>query len=452
MKVTVKKGEVKGKVRVPSSKSQTIRGLMCAALTRGESEIIDPLICDDTDAAIDVLSKVGIRIQRGKDSWRVTGGTFQAPDTDLFCGESATTLRFMTAICSLIPGKCRLVGGPSLSRRPVKSLVEALKRLGVRCSIEGKTTPPVTVEGGTLRGGMTELPGNISSQFISALLLVAPFAERGVNIKLTTPLTSRPYVLMTLRCLKKFGINLSTKFDKFVVVRQAYKPTRFEVEGDWSSASYFLALGTVSKGIEVENISMASVQGDRVILDFLRSMGAQVRIAGNSITVSESKLKAIRADLSDCIDLLPTMAVLAALADGTSEFTGIERARIKESNRVAAIKEGLERMGVTVTEGKNRLAIIGLATQKPVAEDEDEEVTEEGEAGEEGQAPDTAVPEPEVTVIDSKNDHRIAMAFGVLGAAVGGITINQAECVAKTFPQFWDTLKGIGGKLKTNGE
>lgn len=452
MRVTVNKSELKGKVRIPPSKSQTIRGLMCAALTQGESEILDPLICDDTDAAIDVLSKVGIHIQRGKDSWRVTGGTFQAPDTDLYCGESATTLRFMTAICSLIPGKCRLVGGPSLSRRPVKSLVEALKRLGVRCSIEGKTTPPVTVEGGTLRGGMTELPGNISSQFISALLLVAPFAERGVNIKLTTPLTSRPYILMTLRCLKKFGINLSTKFDKFVVVRQRYHPTRFEVEGDWSSASYFLALGTVSEGIEVENISMASVQGDRVILDFLRSMGARVRIARNSITVDESKLRAIPADLSDCIDLLPTMAVLAALADGTSEFTGIERARIKESNRVAAVKEGMERMGVTVTEDRDRLTITGLATQKPATEDKDEEETEEGEAGQEGQAPDTAVSEPVVTIIDSKNDHRIAMAFGVLGAAIGGITIDGAECVAKTFPQFWDILKNIGGKLETNAE
>jgi 3-phosphoshikimate 1-carboxyvinyltransferase len=450
MRVTVSKSEVKGKVRVPSSKSQTIRGLMCAALTRGESEIINPLVCDDTSAAIDVLSKVGVHSQQGKDSWRVTGGTFQAPDTDLLCGESATTLRFMTAVCSLIPGKCRLVGGPSLSRRPVKSLVEALKRLGVRCSIEGKTTPPVNVEGGTLRGGLTELPGNISSQFISALLLVAPFAERGVSIKLTTPLTSRSYVLMTLHCLRKFGINFSTKFDKFVVARQKYQPTRFKVEGDWSSASYLLALGAVSGGIEVENLSTASVQGDRVILDFLRSMGAQVKTAGNSITVSKAKLRAIQADLSDCIDLLPTMAVLAALADGTSEFTGIERARIKESNRVAAIREGLEKVGVTVTEDKNRLNIAGLVTQKPVVEDEEE--AEEGEAGEESQAAETAVAKPEVTFIDSKDDHRIAMAFGVLGTAVGGIAIGGAECVAKTFPNFWDVIKNVGGKLETNGE
>ena len=269
-----------------------------------------------------------------------------------------------------------------------------------------------------------------------------------MSIRLTTELTSKPYLLMTLQCLRKFGINVRTEFDRFVVRRQRYKPTRFEVEGDWSSASYFLALGAVSEGIEVENLSTSSLQGDRVILDFLRNMGAQVRIAGNCVTVSQAKLKAIRADLSDCIDLLPTMAVLAALADGVSEFTGIKRARIKESNRVAAVKEGLERMGITVTEDINRLTIAGLTTKKPTTDSDDEE-TEEGK---ESQAPDTAVTEPEATVIDSQNDHRIAMAFGVLGTAVGGIAINEAECVSKTFPNFWDTLKSIGGELEIDGE
>jgi len=453
MKVTVDKSELKGKVRVPSSKSLTIRGLMCAALTIGESEVVNPLVCDDTNAAVDVLSKVGIRIQQDKDSWRVTGGTLRAPDTDLFCGESATTLRFMTAICSLIPGTCQLVGGPSLSKRPVRSLVEALQKLGIKCSLEGKTTPPVTVQGGTLRGGKTELPGNISSQFVSALLLIAPYAQKKVSIKLTTELTSRPYLLMTLRCLKQFGINVSREFDGFMVARQRYTPTRFQVEGDWSSASYFLAMGAVSEGVEVENLSTSSIQGDRVMLDFLRSMGAQVRTAGNSITVSKPKsnLKAIRADLSDCIDLFPTMAVLAALAEGTSELTGIEKARIKESNRVAAVRAGLEGMGVTVTEGEKRLTIAGLAAKKPAEGEDEEEETEEGEAGEES-APGTAAPEPEATVIDSRGDHRIAMAFGVLGTAIGGITISEAECVSKSFPDYWDTLKNIGGKLKTDAE
>ncbi len=441
MKVIVKKSEVKGKVGVPSSKSMTIRALMCAALSRGNSEIVNPLVSEDTAAAADVLGKIGVSIDKDKDVWRVTGGTIRVPTKELYCGESATTLRFMTAICSLIPGEHTLLGGPSLSKRPVKSLIEALKKLGVKGSMEGKTTPPVTIKGGNMNGGLTELPGNISSQFVSALLLIAPFAKKETKIGLTTPLTSKPYVLMTLWCLKKFGINVRTEFDKFTVRRQAYKPTRLEIEGDWSSASYLLALGAVSGGITVDNVSTSSLQGDRMILDYLRSMGAKVSVSGKSVTVTGGDLKAINADLSDCIDLLPTMAVLVALAEGTSVFIGIERARIKESNRVAAVKEGLEKMGVTVTEGQDSLTIVGLKTKQPKEDDE-----EEDEAG------DKAEEEKEPAIIDSRGDHRIAMAFSIAGAAVGGIIIKGAECVAKTFPDFWDVLKSVGVEVETDAK
>jgi len=445
MQVTIKKSEVKGNVSIPSSKSQTIRGLMCAALADGESVLENPLICEDTDVAADVLTKVGIQIQRNDGVWRVQGDTFKAPSEDLYCGESATTLRFMTAICSLIPGKARLVGGPTLSRRPVRSLVEALNKLGVTCSLEGKNTPPVNVTGGNLIGGQTELPGHISSQFVSALLLIAPFAQNEVNIRLTSKLTSRPYLLMTTRTLKRFGINVNTSLDKYVVPRQKYQPQTFALEGDWSSASYFLALGALSEGLEVENISTASVQGDRVMLDFLRSMGASVKVDGNCVSVSkkDSNLKAIQADLSDCIDLLPTMAALAALAEGTSKFMGIERARIKESNRVAAMKEGLKKLaglGVEVQEDGNSLIITGMNTPKPVDESKDED--------EEEKAEETAENKHEPVTIDRHDDHRIAMAFGVLGSAIGDITIDGAECVAKTYPGFWEALKSIGGEVE----
>lgn len=449
MKATVHKSEAKGKVNVPSSKSLTIRALMCAALSKGGSEIIHPLESEDTSAAIRVLGQIGVSVKKEGDVWKVTGGTLRVPREDLFCGESATTLRFMMAICALLPGKHRLTGGPSLSKRPVKSLVEALKKLGVKGSMEAKTTPPVTIEGGTLNGETTELPGHISSQFISALLLIAPFAPKGMNIRLTTPMTSRPYVLMTLWCLKQFGINAHTSFDKFVVRRQRYQPTRLEVEGDWSSASYLLALGAVSGDIEVTNLNTASLQGDRVILDFLRNMGAAVRINGDSVTVSGGELKGISADLSDCIDLFPTMAVLAAVANGKSEFTGIERARIKESNRVAAVKENLQKAGIEISESRDRLIITGLKTPAPVEEGKMEEEEEEKE-GEDSKVEEE--PEREPVTVDSYGDHRIAMAFGVLGAAIGGIIIDGAECVAKTFPTFWDTLKQVGVRMETNGE
>ena len=452
MKLKIKKSDLKGKVVVPTSKSQTIRGLMCAALAKGTSEIINPLISEDTEAAAEVLGKIGISIQRESDRWRVIGGNLRAPQGDLFCGESATTLRFMTAIGALLPGPCRLTGGPSLSKRPVKSLVEALQKLGVKCSMEGKTTPPVTVEGGTLKGGATELPGNISSQFISALLLVAPFAEKEVSIRLTTALTSRPYLLMTLRCMKQFGVDVHNEFDKFVVPKQTYTPAKFEVEGDWSSASYFLALGAASEAeIEVANISTASLQGDRMILDFLRTMGAQVKVAGNSVTVKKGKLKPLHADFSNCIDLLPTMAVLAALTDGVSEFIGIERARIKESNRVEAVREGLAKLKIIVKEEQNRLFITGKDAPVPAAEAKAEVANAEAKAKAAKAAEKTDNPlleTVEVATIDSRHDHRIAMAFGIMGTVLGNVVIDGAECVAKTFPDFWKALIGLGGKLQ----
>ncbi len=416
MKILFGKSEVKGKVKAPSSKSYTLRGLVCAALAKGESEILYPLGSDDTDALLNVLRQVGIRVRQEGDLWQVTGGNFHQPDADLFCGESAATLRFMTTLCSLVPGRCRLVVGPSLAKRPVKPLVQALRQLGVDCSSQGEVAP-VVVNGGRLKGGVTELPGNISSQFVSALLFISSLAEESVKIRLTTPLESKPFILMTLDCLGKFGVKVECSADltEYIVPRQTYKPAKYRVEGDWSSASYLLALGAVAGEIEVENLNPQSLQGDKIILDFLRDMGALVDINNSSIRVRKSRLNAIRADLSDCIDLLPTMAVLAAAADGVSEFVGINRARIKESNRVAAVREGLKKMGIKVTEERDRLIIAGS--------------------------------EPMGSVIDARNDHRIAMAFSILGSLAGETIINDAECVSKTFPEFWGILKSIGVKL-----
>ncbi len=421
MKASIYKSQVKGRVRAPSSKSYTIRGLLCAALAKGKSEIIHPLNSDDTEASIEVLSNIGIRIIKGRNSWQVLGGDFHKPDTDLFCGESAATLRFMTAICSLIPGKYRLVAGPSLSQRPVKPLVQALRQLGVNCSCQGELAP-VIVNGGELKGGLTELPGNISSQFVSALLFISPFAEKGTIIRLTTPLESKPFVLMTLKCLEEFGIKVESSPDlrEFDILKQTYKPAKYRVEGDWSSASYLLALGAIYEQVEVENLNPESWQGDKIILNLLTDMGASVKVNKNSVTVRKSRLNAIQADLSDCIDLLPTMAVLAAVADGVSEFTGIERARLKESNRVSALREGLGMMGIKVEEEANRLTIVGA--------------------------------KPRGSVIDTKGDHRIAMAFSILGLVAGETIIDDAECVSKTYPEFWDTLKSIGGEVKIDGK
>jgi 3-phosphoshikimate 1-carboxyvinyltransferase len=425
----------------------TIRALVCAALSAGESQIINPLVSDDTNATASVLMQLGTTIRKEENAWRVIGGRFRTGSGDLNCGESATTLRLMTAVCSLIPGYHRLIGGPSLSRRPIGSLVDSLKKLGAKVSTENLSLPPVLVEGGTFKGGVTDIPGNVSSQFISALLVVSPFAQKGVAIKLTTPLTSKPYVIMTLWCLRQFGINVQRKGNSFVIMRQRYTPTTIEIEGDWSSASYFLALGALSEeGISFHNLNMGSLQGDRIIVDILRNMGARVRISGNNVTISRGELKAIYVDLSDAIDLLPTVAVLAALAKGVSEISGIQRARIKESNRVTSIRDGLIKLEVNVVEDINRLIITGIDIFKETEDEDVEETLEEAPSAEEFFA--GAIKEP--PLFRSHNDHRIAMAFAVLGAALGNMAISNAECVTKTYPTFWQEFQKVGGEVKIN--
>jgi len=417
MRAFISKSEIRGKIAAPSSKSYTIRGLMCTALTKGTSEIISPLISDDTEAAIDVLTNIGVRFSQGTKSWQVTGGDFHIPGAPLYCRESAATLRFMTAICSLVPGQCELHAAPSLAVRPIMPLIKALKQLGIDCHYQ-KDKKCIVVKGGALKSGVAELPGNISSQFVSALLLISPFVEDEMIIRLTASLESKPYVLMTMECLQEFGITVSFSEDlrEFVTPRQPYNPVKYTVEGDWSSASYLLASGALCGEIKVSNLHPRSLQGDSLIVDFLKEMEAPVTTVKGSVTVKRSRLKAIKADLTDCIDLLPTLAVLAAAARGTSVFTGIERARLKESNRVIAIREGLAKMGIETEEERNRLTITGAT--------------------------------PEGAVIDSRGDHRIAMAFSLLGTLAGNTIIKGAECVIKTYPEFWDTLKSIGGEVK----
>ncbi|MFO8143106.1 MAG: 3-phosphoshikimate 1-carboxyvinyltransferase [Dehalococcoidales bacterium] len=421
MKVSLGKSKIEGQIEVPPSKSYTIRALFCAALANGESEIINPLVCDDTEAAQEVLRGIGAEINTEQNVWRVRGGNLRCPDGALFCGDSAATLRFMTAVCALLPGECRLVTGPSLSRRPVVTLIDAVKQLGVECFCDGEVAP-VVVRGGGMKGGLAELPGNISSQYISALLIAAPLAGGKVRIRLTSPPESKSYIWMTMQCMRRFGITVesSPELMEFTIEPQKYQPARYRVEGDWSSASYFLAMGSLFGNTVLRNLDPESIQGDRVILDFLKNMGASVERSGDKIKLNRSKLKAIQADLSDAIDLLPTMAVLAALAEGESNLEGIARARLKESNRVTAVKAGLEEMGVAVCEEEDGLTITGT--------------------------------NPKGAIIDSSNDHRIAMAFCIAGLVAGNTVIKGAECVSKTYPEFWETVKSIGGRVKLVNE
>jgi 3-phosphoshikimate 1-carboxyvinyltransferase len=390
---------------------------MCAALAKGKSRIINPLLSDDTEAASQALEKVGIKILKNDSCWEVHGGRFHAPDGDIYCRDSAATLRFMASLSAIIPGKCRLVPSPSLAKRPIEPLITAMNKLKIKCRVEDSA---VIVDDGKFLGGNVSLTGDVSSQFISALLFLCPLAEAGLNIRLTTPPESSPYIEMTLGCMKEFGIDIiaSPTLQFFTGDFRQYKPADYTVEGDWSTASYLLAAGAIAGCTEATGLNLNSLQGDRVVLNLLSKMGAAITAKKDMIITSRSNLKPIKADLTDSIDLLPTMAVVAALANGQSRFYGIRRARFKESNRVSAIKEGLEKMQIPVIEEDDILMING---GKPVG-----------------------------ATIDSCGDHRIAMAFSLLGAAVGDTVIEGAECVTKTFTHFWKTMEGLGAKVDYN--
>jgi 3-phosphoshikimate 1-carboxyvinyltransferase len=414
MQISITKSKVSGEMAAPSSKSYTIRGLMCAGMAGGISDLWNPLISDDTIAALNALEQIGVKIKRDASHWLVSGGSFRQPEGDIYCNESAATLRFLAAICSMIPGQFRLTAAPSLAKRPLKPLLEALAQVGGRHSAGPGSA--ITIHGGAVKSGDIDLPGDISSQYVSALLLAAPLAGRDIRIKLNTAPKSKPYIMMTIKCMETFGVRVDYSMDlsEYRVSSQEYKAGRYAIEGDWSSAAYLLALGAVAGEETVTNLSAGSLQADREILNILTRMGANVQGGPDRVTVKAAPLKAIKADLSDCIDLLPTVSVLAALAEGTSEFTGISAARLKESDRVHSVKQELKKTGINVKEKKDSLLIYGGY--------------------------------PKNVPIDAHNDHRIAMAFSIIGAA-RGITIDGAECVSKTFPGFWSELKSAGVEL-----
>lgn len=410
MRARIGTSAVEGGITAPPSKSYTHRALVCSALTEDRSIVRSPLICDDTEATLEALEKLGAQIHRGEDI-DLHGGPLR--EADLFCRESGTTIRFMTAVSSLIEGRSTLTGGQSLVRRPIGGLVDALRQLGAGCRCHNGF-PPVTVEG-PLKGGKADIRGDVTSQYISALLLAAPLAKRQVVVRVITPLQSRRYVLMTIKTQRQFGVEVeaSAALDEFRVEKQTYSPTVFEVEGDWSAASLLLAGGAIAGRIEVAGVDTGSLQPDAAILSILQDMGSNTRVTGTTIAVEKSELTAVNCDVSQSPDLFPVVAVLCASASGVSQITGTRRLRGKESDRVSAMREGLAAMGVRTRENGEALLIEGRRASG--------------------------------AVIDPKNDHRVAMAFAVLALAARGESIIwNAECVSKSFPSFWNSVKSVG--------
>jgi 3-phosphoshikimate 1-carboxyvinyltransferase len=396
----------------------THRALIGAALAEGTSRVLHPLRSDDTEATRRVLTQLGARITRRDDGWKVEGGGISTPRNQLFCGESGTTLRLVTPITALAEGDVKLTGGPSLSGRPMEPLLEGLRQLGVRCeSTDGY--PPITVRGlGRIKGGEARIRGDISSQFVSGILLIAPLTEEGTSLRLTTPLESKPYVEMTLDALDHYGVKTSASQDlrSYHIDSQSYHPADYEVEGDWSSASFMMAAGALSGDLMVQNLRGDSRQADRAIINILSRMGAEIITKKGYVKVRKSYLQPITTNLKNSPDLFPTVAALCACAQGRSILMGVRRLRFKESDRIAAMTDGLGRMGIKVEEEGDRVIIEGG--------------------------------NPEGAVVDPYNDHRIAMALGVLALTAEGETrIRDAECVSKSYPTFWKRLEGLGARI-----
>jgi len=428
MEVRVEKVEgIRGNVIAPPSKSYTHRAFIIASLAEGCSVIKNYLRAQDTLSTLKACGAFGVRIEENdKVTIHGSGEKLQTPKRVIDCENSGTTIRLISGIAAL-DGEVTLTGDASIQRRPMQPLLDALKQLGVEVySTKGNGTLPIVMKGGNLKGGKVKIRGDISSQFISSLLILSPCVKDDVRITVTTPMKSKPYIDLTLDIMEKFGVKVENKNYRefFIKARQKYIAREYEIEGDYSSASYFLALAAMTHSeITVKNLFKETKQGDRKLLDILKKMGAEVTVRDREVTVKGAKLQGIRANLGDAPDLLPTVAALACKARGKTVIKNVEHARFKESDRIAACSSELSKFGVDMEEKKDGLAIYGTGRLTGAR----------------------------VNSVDKlgRADHRMAMALAVAGlAAEGETSIENAECVEISFPDFFNILRSLGIKVR----
>lgn len=434
-------------VRVPGSKSLTNRVLLVAALADGTTRLTNALFSDDSRYFAGALQTLGFDVQLDEANREMTvvggGGKIPAPKAELFVGNAGTAARFLSALLTLGHGEFILDGDARMRERPIGDLVDSLTQLGaviepLTVSRPSFACPPVKIIANGLRGGKTEIAGDISSQFLSALLMVAPYARTPVEIVLTTELNSKPYVDMTLSIMQDFGIRVQRDGCRsFSVPTANYREvpprnqlpisnlhtqitnlqlpiTTYPIESDASAASYFFAAPAICGGtVRVENISRRSVQGDIGFLDVLQNMGCTVTESGDSISVRRAaSLVGVDVDMRDIPDAALTLAAVAPFAESPTRIRGIASARVKESDRVHAACVELARLGVQVEEHADGMTIHPCKKFQPAR-------------------------------IQTYNDHRVAMAFSLVGLRVDGVTIENPSCVSKTFPDFFDVLGGL---------
>ena len=416
MKFVIQRSEIKGIVNAPPSKSYTHRAIAIAALSK-KATVNNPLISEDTRATIRASEAFGASIEHKKDSLVIKGfdGKLKTPENVLDVANSGTTLRIMTAIASLAEGATVLTGDASIRGRPNTPLLNALNDLGAEAfSTRNNGMAPIVVRG-KMRGGRVYIDGSISSQFISALLIACPFARNETKVMIKGEMKSRPYMNITIDMLKDAGAKIMGDGQNTFTIapEQEYNMRSYNVPGDFSSASYMMAAGALCGDVTVRNL-FPTEQGDSILIDILRNMGAQITWdeKKGEVKVNKSELVGISVDVGKTPDLVPTLAVLGAASKGTMVIENAEHVRYKETDRLHAMTVELKKMGIDIKEEKDRLIIRG-GTLKG--------------------AP-----------VHGWDDHRIVMALAVAGIVAGGTTIDTVESVSISYPGFFEDLKKIG--------
>jgi 3-phosphoshikimate 1-carboxyvinyltransferase len=411
-----------GTVKLPGSKSISNRTLLLAALASGTTDIRDLLASDDTARMLDALEILGVPLeQTGPDDWKVTGqaGTFSVKDADLFLGNAGTAFRPLTAALALSGGHYKLSGVPRMHERPIGDLVDALRQAGADIRYLGNDGfPPLEIFPADIRGDRVSVKGNVSSQFLTALLMALPLSGRQTRIEVIGELISKPYIEITLNLMARFGVEVQREgWQAFIVPANSRyaSPGELWVEGDASSASYFLAAGAIGGGpVRVEGIGRQSIQGDVRFAEALEKMGARITMGDHWIEASGAgKLKAIDLDCNHIPDAAMTLAIAALYADGTTTLRNIASWRVKETDRIAAMATELRKVGATVEEGADYIRVT---------------------------PPPALIPN---AAIDTYDDHRMAMCFSLISLGGVPVTINDPKCVAKTFPDYFDRFAAI---------
>ncbi|MCK4744878.1 3-phosphoshikimate 1-carboxyvinyltransferase [Candidatus Parcubacteria bacterium] len=419
--------KISAEIFLPGSKSITLRDFVLASLADGESEILRPAECDDADRMLKALEELGIRIEKINNGLKIfgQGSEFASGEKNIYLGGSGVSTRLLLAVAALRKQKTVMDGNKSLRARPNKYLIDSLKELGAEIKSRNGFLPAEIVGRENFKEKI-RMRGDVSSQYFTALLQIAPLLPNGLKIEVDGNLTSKPYIDITINEMKKFGVSVeNSNYRSFFVQPQKYKPAKVMVEGDASAASYFMALTAIHGGeIILKNLGKNSVQGDLNFYKVCEKLGAKVELSDSEIKIigrKDGKLNSLKKiDMGDIPDVAQTLMTIAPIIPGKTLITGIANLRLKECDRISAPAAELKKLGVKVREGKD---FIEIEEKKDFSDIDLSKIS-----------------------INTYDDHRMAMSFAILGTKIGNLKINDPSCVNKTFPCFWETIKTIDKK------